>query len=267
MHALDAVTTLTPDGSGAANVWTAELDQTWWLTDIPHGGASTALLVGAAEQIVPDRAVRTVTAALLRPLIGPLLVSATIVNETKSLAVVDVRASVEGKLAATASVMLSSALESTQRADFTGMPEVPGRDGLVDLGTFGPQFIPRFICEHVEVYPFGVMPFQGGDTPELTAWMRLRELREMDARLITVLLDTLPSAISATVVGIKVAPTVEYSLAFDHSAIASVKPDEWILCRARNWAAGEGWGFEDAELWTEGGVLLARGRQFRRIPF
>lgn len=267
VHPLDATTAL----NGSPGAWTAAIDPTWWIFDIPHGGATTALLVGAAELLVPARAVRTVTAALLRPLMSsdgsPAHVSASTVNETKSLSVVEVKAVVEGKLAATASVMLSTVRDSTQRRDFSQLPEVQGIEGLVDLGTMPAEFVPRFIREHIEVLPFGFMPFAGGDTPELTAWMRLRQPRPFDARLVTVLLDTLPSAISATVVGVKVAPTVEYSLALDHTAIAAVVPGEWILCRARNWAAGEGWGFEDAELWTASGALLGKGRQFRRIPF
>jgi hypothetical protein len=61
MHPLDRVTTLI----GSLGDWTARIDETWWLFNIPHGGATTALLVGAAEALVTDRAVRTVTAALL----------------------------------------------------------------------------------------------------------------------------------------------------------------------------------------------------------
>lgn len=264
VHAIDLATTLT----GTPGEWTATIQDTWFLiTDIPHGGVSAALLMQAAQELDPDRRIRTFTGQLMAPLLGELTVRAKVVRSTRSLSVVSVEASANGSVAAMASVVLGSIIPSTSRRDFAQPPQVPLVAELPDLVAAAPDVFPRFIREHVDFRPALGTPFAGGDSPELAGWLRPRTPRALDDRTVAVLLDALPSAISAIADGFKIAPTVEFSIAFDQAAIAEVGPEEWTLCHAQNWAAGEGWSLEDADLFSSAGVLLGKGRQLRRLGF
>ena len=263
-HPIDEATTLT----GSPGDWTARISETWFLiTDIPHGGVSAALLMQAAQQLDPERKIRTFTCQLMAPLLGEVSVRAAVVRSTRSLSVVSVEASSGGAVAAIATVVLGSVIPSTARRDFANPPQVPPVEDLPDLVAMGPALFPRFIQEHVDFRPALGTPFAGGDSPELAGWLRPRTPRRMDDRLVAVLLDALPSAISAIADGFKIAPTVEFSIAFDQEAIAGVGEGEWTLCHAQNWAAGEGWSLEDADLFSSAGVLLGKGRQLRRLGF
>ena len=262
-HPLDVATTLT----GKPGEWTASIASTWYLVvDVPHGGVSAALLMNAAQEIDPTRRIRTFTCQLMAPMLGEITLTAAKLRETRSLSMISVTATVDGKVAAHASVVLGSTIESTRRSDFVLPPVVPPVEDCPDpVAVMGDMF-PRFLREHLDFRPALGAPFAGGDHPELAGWIRSKRPRPFDDLMAAVLLDALPSAISVVAVGFKVAQTVEYSIAFDQHAIDRVGPDQWTLCHSKNWAAGDGWSFEDADLYADG-VLLAKGRQLRRLSF
>lgn len=264
VHGLDDAIAL----AGEPGSWTASIASTWFLiADTPHGGVSAALLMNAAKLLDPSRSIRTATVQLMAPMLGEITVEAVKLRETRSLSVVSVTASVEGRTAATASIVMGSTIESTMRRDFANLPDVPVVEDCPDLVSMAPDMFPRFVTNHLDFRAALGVPFSGGDNPELAGWIRLKQPRPVDDLVVAVLLDALPSAISVIAHGFKIAPTVEYSLAFDQAAIAQVGSDQWTLCHARNWAAGDGWSFEDADLFTADGTLLAKGRQLRRLGF
>ena len=73
-------------------VFNADLDESWRSLLGVHGGYVTALTVRAAEAMLPDRAVRTVSASFLRPtVVGPVDIHLDVLRSGRSFSTVAAR--------------------------------------------------------------------------------------------------------------------------------------------------------------------------------
>ncbi|MBB3675171.1 acyl-CoA thioesterase domain-containing protein [Modestobacter versicolor] len=119
------------------------------------------------------------------------------------------------------------------------------------------------IADHTEIRALGAdRPLAGGGDPRLCAWVRVNGDLAPLVRL-GVLFDALPPSLFAVRTTPLPMATVELTA---HLAAAAPGPADWV--RIDQWTT---WhdadvAVDDAELRAEGGALLARVRQTRRVP-
>ncbi len=118
---------------------------------------------------------------------------------------------------------------------------------------------------HLHIRPVTAdLPLRGGSQPRMAAWVRIADRRPGDAEAAVVLLDALPPALYSTITEPVPVPTVEFAI---HLAppLHGRAVDDWVLVSIHTEHAGHGWAVDDAALRTRQGVLLATGRQTRRV--
>lgn len=118
------------------------------------------------------------------------------------------------------------------------------------------------MAQQLDIRPTGsTRPLAGGDVPELSAWVRLREDRPCTPDVAAMLLDVLPPALYATRTSPVPIPTIELTAHFP----PVLSDGDWFLCRQRtSWSTGE-LCVDSSEVWDAAGRLVGEARQLRRI--
>jgi hypothetical protein len=129
------------------------------------------------------------------------------------------------------------------------------------------------MAQQLDIRPTGTTrPLAGGDTPELSAWVRLRpdaadpvtdQAVGCKSRLdlAGMLLDVLPPALYATRTSAVPIPTIELSAHFPPVASRG----EWFHVRQWTSWATEALCVDSSEVWDAAGRLVGEARQLRRI--
>lgn len=240
----------------------AVLHRSWWSWAGPHGGLLAGIALRAAEPVLERSlgvaAVRSLTAHFLRPAAeGPVVLAPRLLRAGRSSAVVTVEVD-PGEAGPAVVATVTGGLAGD--AGWADVPVPPAPDPLscphfpvpVEVVPFG---------AHLEVRPVGAAPGDAVDVPELVAWVRLVAGGPLDAAALVVLTDALPPALYATLREPVPVPTVELAVTLTGAAA----DPGWVLARIRTRSAGGGWCVDDSEVWSPAGVLLASGRQTRRV--
>ncbi len=256
--AFDRATTARPHGDGTATV---TLDPAWDAPAGPNGGYLAALVLAAMEaELGPaaaERPARSLTLHFLRPgAPGEATVHVTREREGRTLSTLGARV-VQGDR------VLLLAL-----AAFGGEGE-----GVVEYGELAPAAPPAAetrpvelpvhlvpIAAFFEFRPvFGAPPFSGAPEAQTGGWLRLREDRALDARLLAVSCDAWWPVPFLRLPGPIPAPTIDLTIHFR----ATPPPDAGtpLLARFTSRTAHGGFFEEDGELWAPDGTLLAQSRQ------
>ena len=113
----------------------------------------------------------------------------------------------------------------------------------------------------LEVRRVGPGPVEGGEVPELLAWVRWADAsRPMDAAALVVMADALPPALYGIATVPVPVPTVDLTVTLQ----AEPPVTGWTLQRIRTRTAADGWCVDDSDVWAPDGRLLAQARQTRR---
>jgi acyl-CoA thioesterase len=169
--------------------YAAELDESWASLRGVHGGYCSALLVRAAEESFPDRAVRTVATSFLRPTaIGPAEIDVDVVRTGRSFTTVAAALRQEGRVALTSRITM---LRPVVGAEWTRA--VASRPAAVAACS---SFTPPPSIRHFEQAELLIDPetVPNGDAEDarIAGHVRPIEARPLDAAWLTMIGDWFP---------------------------------------------------------------------------
>jgi hypothetical protein len=189
-----------------------------------HGGYLTALAIKAAEAVVGDRPIRTVTTSFLRPAYaGPADVSVEVVRSGRSITNLTVSLTQASKLVVVSQVTAADAVESTSWEQATDL-DLPAIEECVPIAP--PPGIGHFDHGVAMLDPTD-LPFSHGPRARVAGYMRPIEPRPIDAAWLGMALDWFPPAsftrVDPPVGGISISYTIHA-----HRTLAGLGDDEWL---------------------------------------
>ncbi|QBJ98117.1 thioesterase family protein [Rhodococcus sp. ABRD24] len=229
-----------------------------------HGGLSAAMLLREMRQHAPSGSrLARMTANFLRPADGPLLLSSELVKAGSKASIVKGSAISGAELAIEATSIFVLASRTGAAPLTPSMPDtIVGRSDA-QLFEIPAEFVP--ISQRMEIRPAtDTLPYSGSDTPELCAWIRLKDSLANNDERVLLLADALAPSFSAVLSELRMVPTVAMSATMSEQ-VPAVDFD-WVLVRARTTMAGrDGWVREVIDVWTEDGVHLITSDQLRVV--
>ena len=265
MTRFDIDTAVRPLGDGH---YEATLDEGWWIVLGPNGGYLAAVMVNAMTHAVdePTRTLRSFTVHYLsRAVAGPVAIEVVTERAGRSQTSLSARMVQAGRTVAMALAAFSTDRPGPAFSDHA-MPEVEPPEAL-SLPIFDDSLPPMARPEMAERYDqrwaVGFRPYTRGEAAHTGGWIRLDEMRPVDAAVLTAYTDAWMPAMFSRVGGAWGITTVDLTV-----HIRSTPPegyDDWCFVQFRSVLSGDGFCEEDGELWTRDGVLLAQSRQLAAI--
>ena len=244
-------------------VFSAEVDERWWVVRGPHGGYLSAIILRALLGLQPDqdRHIRSFTTHFLAaPHAGPMEIRTSIQRTGKSMTFLSARAVQEDRPIAMALAAFSVPWPGLEFDD-NPAPEVPGPDEGFPVPTEGGG-IPKFLGNFDMRWIFGERPFSGADEAVVGGWFRLREPEVADAPVMACLLDAWAPAVFPRAKQLVVAPTIDLTMHFRSPLpLEGAGAEDFYLGRFKSTLARDGFFEEDGEVWSKDGVLIAQSRQ------
>jgi acyl-CoA thioesterase len=241
----------------------------WWVVRGPNGGYLAAVLLRALGVAVddPERAPRSLTVHYASaPGEGDVEIETRIERVGRSLTTCSARMEQDGKLVALAIAAFSKPRPTIEFCDVT-MPQVPGPEhySFRPAPPESPEIAHRYDTRWAIGIPPGA-PIPAGARAVAGGWIRLPEVRPVDALLAAAMTDGWIPPTFSKVQEPVVVPTVDLTIHFraelPHPGLA---PDAFVLAAFRTNVAHEGFLEEDGELWAPDGTLLAQSRQLATI--
>jgi hypothetical protein len=219
----DSTTSVAPDPTQPGQ-FTAYLDPAWSSLVGMHGGYLASLAIKAAETVVGDRPIRTVTTSFLRPAYaGPAEVSVEVVRHGRSITNLTVTLSQSSKAIVVSQVTAADDVESTVWETFPAL-DLPAIEQCVPIAP--PPGVGHF--DHgVAVLDPADLPFSHGPRARVAGYMRPIEPRPIDAPWLGMALDWFPPAsftrIDPPAGGISISYTIHL-----HRTLPWLADDEWL---------------------------------------
>jgi acyl-CoA thioesterase len=256
----DRDTAVEPLGNGR---FRATIHERWFIVRGPNGGYVGALIQRALREAVadPERAARSLTIHYLTaPEAGEIEIETTIERAGRSLTNVSGRAMQGGKTFAFALAAFSKSRQGLE-FDETEMPDVPRPDGLEKLvRAQAPP--PAFAANFDMRWASGPPPFSGGDSADISAWIRLPEPRLLDDALVVQYADAFPPPVFSRLAEPAYVPTVDLTIHFrEPLPPADMGPEDFALGTFSTTLVRDGFFVEDGQLWTPSRKLIAESRQ------
>ena len=223
MTLFDATTSLRVDSQHAGR-FTVDFDPAWSSLVGIHGGYLVAVAIKAAQEIVGERPIRTVTTNFLRPATtGPADVAVELVRRGRSITTLTVTLSQSSKLVAVSHITAADAVESTAW-ETTSELDLPVFANCVPITA--PPGVSHF-GHGVALLDPADLPFSHGLLARVAGYMRPIEPRPIDAAWLGMALDWFPPAsftrIDPPAGGISISYTVHV-----HRTHAELGDDEWL---------------------------------------
>lgn len=232
-----------------------------------HGGLALATMASAMQAAETTHTLRSITGRLFRTVRDPFIVDVSVDSATRSTSAYTAQirlapgAPSSNGILASATAMFGADGDSALPLFAPAAPAVPSWTAGTAFRP-PPGFVP--VSEYTEIRPVSKnLPFTGGKTPKLTAWVRLVEddLPPDELRLLF-LVDALAPSYAAVLPAPRPVPTVELSVHFSGHRAAS----PWILVDAHTTVATEGgWITETINAWDEEATHLVEARQLRLV--
>jgi acyl-CoA thioesterase len=259
----DRDTAIVPIESGRFH---GRIDPGWWIINGPNGGYVAAILLRALLAEVDDlvRAPRSLTIHFLRPPAkGPVEIHTVKEREGRAVTTATARLFQGDKLMAVALGAFAPARAGFEFQD-RDMPAFPPpaechkiRDkfpGLVELQQ-------RYDSRWGTPYDIGA----GASEAKVGGYIRFEEPRVVDALAVAAFTDSFPPSVftrAPSGVALGPVPTVDLTIHFRATLpLAGATPADRCLVLFTSKTGHEGFVAEDAEVWSESGVLLAQSRQ------
>jgi acyl-CoA thioesterase len=233
-------------------------------TGNPNGGYLAKLLVEAsiANFKLGDLAPRVVSVQFISsPAFGPIGIVIEVQRKSKSSCFLSARAYQSGQFRIVGRLCYGRS-ESGPYHQPGKMPEAPDPEACYEAQLPGGMW-PHF-SQHCE-YRIAHSPaaFSGAERAEMLCWIRMRDM-PLDAGGLLFLFDSMFPAFFLAATAPYQSVTTDFHVEYSGSFLEQGN-GTWVLfrLRVREWAGG--WCIEDAEAWSAGGLLLAVGRQMRRV--
>jgi len=266
MTPFDHETAVHAQGDGR---YTATMSPEWWVMRGPNGGYLAAVILRALSLTVDDatRTPRSLTVHYANPAgEGEAEIVTRIERSGRSLTTCSARVEQDGRLIALAVAAFSAPRPGPEFCDLV-MPQVPGPRHYVS--TTAPMEAPAIARRWETRWAIGHPPAPGaprGARAVAGGWIRLPELREVDALVAAAITDAWVPPMFTRVEEPVVVPTVDLTIHFraelPHPGLA---PDAFVLANFRTTVAAGGFLEEDGEVWAPDGTLLAQSRQLATV--
>ncbi|MBI4940015.1 MAG: thioesterase family protein [Actinobacteria bacterium] len=179
------------------------------------------------------------------------------------MSAVSATASVTGRTAATATVVLSPPRPALQP---TVLPAPPADVTALEAASpfvIPPEFVP--ISTRMQMRTaIGTLPYSGAAHPRLCAWIRLRDAVHDPYERLLVLADAFAPSYAAVLHRPHPVPTIRMTARFTPGAATA--DDDWVLLEARTDDVGEdAWMTERVTLWSRDGLPLVTSTQLRTV--
>lgn len=270
LGAFDDETSVEPAGPGR---WSAAISPAWNIGEVPNGGYSLAIVVGAIARAGGHDDPLSVTCHFLRPVEPgrPAVVTTDVVRSGRSVSTVVGRLVQDGRdrlvvvaamgalgAGGTGGTGAGGAATAGASAGWADLdpPELPPPDRCVSR-TGDAQGVALALRSRVEVrlHPDRVEPTGGGDA-EMSGWIRFVDGRPPDSRALVLFADAFPPALFGRLGRVGWVPTIELTV-----HVRRTPPQGWVMGRFRCDDLDDGRMIEDGALWSADGELLARSRQ------
>jgi acyl-CoA thioesterase len=241
------------------------IDESWHQGRGAFGGLLAAAALDAMSEDVNDaeRIPRSLTLHFCAPAVADVDLRTEVVRVGNSVTHATFRIEGAKGVATVGSASFCKDRPRPERYVNATMPDVPPATSLRELPADMPG-IPAFF-RHVDARFCGTtMPFSSSPSTDVKviAWARLREPSTIDAPLASLLLDSLPPAITAIFGAPRAVASVDFTIHFFAAfPVADLAPDEHCLVAITSRWADDGYTEELRELWSPRGVLLAQCRQ------
>jgi acyl-CoA thioesterase len=235
------------------------ISEEFWVQVGPNGGYLTAIALRGAAAIVPEpsRLPRSIHVRFLSPpRAGGFELHASEIRRGRSMTTVGVRMDQEGKTFLEASACFSEPFSPIQFQD-ARMPEALA----LEAGEPLPKLIP--LNHHYDLVRAIGGALRTNPQARTGGYLRFSEPRPIDTLALAALWDAWPPAVFARAIEQRfrgAVPTVEASCFF-RAPSRVVPAGEHVLMKVESTTASDGFVEEDAELWSQDGVLLAQSRQ------
>jgi acyl-CoA thioesterase len=250
-------------------VYTATIDEGWFVVRGPNGGYVAAILVRAFADAVgdPERAPRSFTVHYASPAeVGPAVVRTRIERAGRSLTSVSARLEQDERVVAIAVAAFSVTRPGPEFCDLE-MPEIPSPDSIERPVI--PDLAPAIAHRWDTRWAIGEPPWLDGPLArEAVAggWIRLEEPQSLDAPAVAAITDAWFPPVFSRTRDVFFVPTIDLTVHFRTSLpLAGAAPEDYLLGMFRTRAASEGFLEEDGEVWSKDGVLVAQSRQLAAL--
>ena len=245
-------------GVGSVVEFAAELDAAWLSLIGIHGGYLTAIVARAAESVVTDREVRTLTTNFQRagrP--GPARVTAREQRRGRSLSVVDVRVEQDDRDLVVSRITM---LEPQPDVGWTtplpvDLPPLDTCDSIIDRSDAA-----HFRQAHGVLDPSSI-PFTAGPNAMVRGYVRPLEPRPIDAAWLAMITDWFPPPafvrVDPPIGGISIDLTTHI-----HRTLPTLD-DEWLTGSFEIQNSSTGLAIEHGRIVTLDGTVLAESVQTR----
>lgn len=250
----------------------ADMSTAWWVARGPNGGYLASVILRAMTETVddPQRTPRSLTVHYPSPPgEGAVQLLTTRERVGRSLTTVTCRTEQDGRLVALAMAAFSTPREGPEFCDIA-MPQVPGPEAFVarEMPAEAPPIARRWDTRWAIGRP-PIPDAPGGQRAVAGGWIRLPEVRAVDALVAAAMTDGWMPPMFGRVQEPVILPTLDLTIHF-RSALPhpGLAPDAYVLAVFRTRAAAGGFLEEDGEIWAPDGTLLAQSRQLATIlPF
>lgn len=253
----DGEIALTPVGDGA---FEGEIVERWFTPAGALGGFVMALMVSAFERLVADRerSARSVTVHFLRaPAAGPVLATAELVKEGRTLSSLRGELVQDGQTVATALAAYGKPVPAPRYED-APMPRVEPPGARAHMFGAVEEDLPPLVRRLRMQHRFGEPALSRAERAEIGGWYELDEGRPVDAAALCVLADAWFPAPWPRLGALMAAPTIDLTV---HFRTQLPLPPSPILGRFRSRVARDGYFEEDGWMWAPDGTLVAQSRQ------
>lgn len=255
-----ALASLEPPGT-----FQATIDSSWWVPGGPNGGYLAAMLVRALRERLEDAGpLRSIHVAFVdRADPGPARVETTVQREGRSVTMAGVELA-QGGPPLTVAQATFGRRRTGGRFVASDPPEVSSFDEGEELSQTDGLEPPTF-TQHCEFRVVGGdPPLTGRPGGDMQVWMRLAEPAPYDEPLTVFLADAWMPAVYTALDEPVPAPSLDLTVQVN-AIPGDLGAQDPLLGVFRAETAHEGYAFEDGELWTPEGELVARARQTRRL--
>ncbi len=262
----DKDTAIVPIESGR---YEGHVDRGWWIINGPNGGYIAAILLRALIAEVDDlvRAPRSLTIHFLRPPAeGPVDIHTVKERDGRSLTTATARLFQGDKLMAIAVGAFAAARTGFEFND-RKMPALPPPDRCPRIRDVLPNPV-----EMQRRYDsrLGTGDLKGSSSEaRVGGYIRFEEPRIVDALAVAAFTDSFPPAVfsrGGAAGALGPVPTIDLTIHFRATLpLAGATPTDRSIVLFTSGTARDGFVEEDAEVWSEGGVLLAQSRQLALV--
>ena len=227
-----------------------------------HGGFMVGLAVRAGEQLVPDRAVRTVATSFRSSVtLGAATLRVKEARRGRSTSNVDVVLSQDGRDAVVVHLTMLADLADTHRVEW----EQPAPLSIAPVGECveiePPNPVPHFLCADGRLDPAS-LPFSDGPDTSVRGYVRPLDGETVDAAWLAMICDWFPPPAFVNVMPPAGGISVDM-LTHIHRATPSVGEDGWLAGWFEITTSHDGLATEHGRIVTPDGSAVADSVQTR----